>query len=141
MRPIWAEFSGRRAILVVGILLLAPLMRAGSTPLVSSDHHPQSPIASMHQPASLQYGTVVTETGLGIAADGIGLLGIREQPRCKATTKKGTRCKRNAKDGSEYCWQHQKLSDAERCRATTKAGKRCSRRVSKGSDYCWQHDR
>ena len=27
--------------------------------------------------------------------------------RCNATTKKGTRCKRNASSGSRYCWQHQ----------------------------------
>lgn len=26
--------------------------------------------------------------------------------RCQATTKKGAQCKRNAKAGSRYCWQH-----------------------------------
>ena len=26
--------------------------------------------------------------------------------RCQATTKKGTQCKRKAKSGSRYCWQH-----------------------------------
>jgi micrococcal nuclease len=26
--------------------------------------------------------------------------------RCQATTKKGAQCKRNAKQGSNYCWQH-----------------------------------
>ena len=26
--------------------------------------------------------------------------------RCQAITKKGTQCKRNAKIGSKYCWQH-----------------------------------
>lgn len=26
--------------------------------------------------------------------------------QCAATTKKGTRCKRKAKAGSKYCWQH-----------------------------------
>ena len=26
--------------------------------------------------------------------------------RCNATTKKGTRCKRNASTGSRFCWQH-----------------------------------
>lgn len=26
--------------------------------------------------------------------------------RCQATTKKGTQCKRNARAGSKYCWQH-----------------------------------
>lgn len=28
--------------------------------------------------------------------------------RCIAITKKGTQCKRNAKPGSDYCWQHSK---------------------------------
>ncbi len=28
--------------------------------------------------------------------------------RCAATTKDGTRCKRNADKGSIYCWQHKK---------------------------------
>ena len=27
--------------------------------------------------------------------------------RCLATTKRGTQCKRNAANGSCYCWQHQ----------------------------------
>lgn len=27
--------------------------------------------------------------------------------RCAAITQKGTQCKRNAKAGSKYCWQHQ----------------------------------
>lgn len=26
--------------------------------------------------------------------------------RCQAITKKGTQCKRSAKPGSKYCWQH-----------------------------------
>lgn len=26
--------------------------------------------------------------------------------QCKAITKKGTQCKRQAAEGSEYCWQH-----------------------------------
>jgi len=26
--------------------------------------------------------------------------------RCQATTQKGSQCKRNAKAGSRYCWQH-----------------------------------
>ena len=28
--------------------------------------------------------------------------------RCAATTRKGTRCSRNAQPGSNYCWQHQR---------------------------------
>lgn len=26
--------------------------------------------------------------------------------QCQATTKKGSRCSRRAKDGTRYCWQH-----------------------------------
>ena len=33
--------------------------------------------------------------------------GTKTSGRCQATTKKGTQCKRNAKAGSNYCWQHQ----------------------------------
>ena len=29
-----------------------------------------------------------------------------ESWRCHATTKMGTRCKRNAQSGGQYCWQH-----------------------------------
>ena len=28
--------------------------------------------------------------------------------QCAATTKKGTQCKRKAKSGSKFCWQHDK---------------------------------
>ncbi len=28
--------------------------------------------------------------------------------QCKAITKKGTQCSRNAQEGSDYCWQHSK---------------------------------
>lgn len=28
--------------------------------------------------------------------------------QCQATTKKGAQCKRKAKAGSKYCWQHEK---------------------------------
>ena len=31
---------------------------------------------------------------------------ISNKIRCSATTKAGTRCKRNASEGSIYCWQH-----------------------------------
>lgn len=47
---------------------------------------------------------------------GSGISGIRGQGvertppagavRCQALTKKGTQCKRNARAGSSYCWQH-----------------------------------
>lgn len=33
---------------------------------------------------------------------------VSEMKQCAATTKSGTRCKRNAMTGSEYCWQHQR---------------------------------
>lgn len=34
--------------------------------------------------------------------------GYSSSKQCAATTKKGTRCKRNAEKGSIYCWQHKK---------------------------------
>lgn len=34
--------------------------------------------------------------------------GYSSSEQCAATTKKGTRCKRNAEKGSIYCWQHKK---------------------------------
>ncbi len=30
--------------------------------------------------------------------------------KCKAITQAGTQCKRTAKEGSDYCWQHQNYS-------------------------------
>lgn len=30
--------------------------------------------------------------------------------QCKAILKNGKRCSRNAKEGSDYCWQHQKIN-------------------------------
>lgn len=73
--------------------------------------------------------------------------------QCFATTKKGMRCSRRAKDGA-FCWQHRKDSQttsvstaqssssnaltSSQCMATTKKGMRCSRSVKSGR-YCWQH--
>lgn len=34
--------------------------------------------------------------------------GYSSSKQCTATTKNGTRCKRNAEKGSIYCWQHKK---------------------------------
>lgn len=31
-----------------------------------------------------------------------------EKKQCKGITQKGKRCKRNAEEGSDYCWQHSK---------------------------------
>ena len=63
------------------------------------------------------------------------------QSQCKATTKKGTQCSRQAKrDG--LCTQHWNIKyrpAAERCQATTRAGKQCNRKKLPGSSYCWQH--
>lgn len=71
---------------------------------------------------------------------------------CAAITKKGTRCKRPASPGSEYCWQHGGTTKAQRaagltaedvakmrCKARTKSGTQCKRTAQKGTDFCWQH--
>ena len=70
--------------------------------------------------------------------------GVSAQTQCKAITKKGTQCTREAiTDG--YCNQHYKMivedndsSSKNRCQATTKKGTQCTRRaVTQG--YCKQH--
>ncbi len=43
--------------------------------------------------------------------------------RCQAITAKGTQCSRNASEGSDYCWQHQKVSKSSEIKTTTKASK------------------
>ena len=75
--------------------------------------------------------------------------------QCSATTKKGSRCKRQAAAGASYCWQHGGKATAQRvpeairstaerqkqCKAITKDGERCELDASAGSEYCWQHQR
>lgn len=76
--------------------------------------------------------------------------------RCQAITKKGTQCKRNAKEGMKYCWQHvaskdhvkevvkeakakKGIKDDGTCMAQTQDGDRCKRKAAAGSNYCTQH--
>ncbi len=42
--------------------------------------------------------------------------------RCQATTKKGTQCKRQAQEGSVYCWQHVRMYEesSQPTKTTTK---------------------
>ena len=80
--------------------------------------------------------------------------------QCLATTKKGTQCKRQAAQGSQYCWQHGGKTKGQQstamgsttaapvdasaalggqCKAVTKSGTPCSRKAKPGSVFCWQH--
>lgn len=52
--------------------------------------------------ASLSTQTVTTESSYGVSSRSSS----SGDGQCMATTKKGTRCKRRAKAGSNYCWQH-----------------------------------
>ena len=65
-----------------------------------------------------------------------------QQPKpklCQATTKKGTRCKREAEPNSKFCDVHQaKDPKVKQCKAMTKNGSRCSR-AAKSDGYCTQH--
>ena len=62
-----------------------------------------------------------------------------QSKRCEATTKKGTRCKNNAVNNTNYCHVHQaKSPSVQQCKAKTKRGTRCSR-ASKTAGYCSQH--
>ncbi|HEU4333665.1 MAG TPA: thermonuclease family protein [Candidatus Eisenbacteria bacterium] len=42
----------------------------------------------------------------GIRGEGVERTRRAGTARCQALTKKGTQCKRNARAGSSYCWQH-----------------------------------
>jgi len=91
---------------------------------------------------------------------------IAYSAQCQAITKKGTQCKRQAADGSSFCWQHvgvpssiavEKAQDDDasktevsvstktsenksiRCQAITKKGTQCKRQAEAGSVFCWQH--
>ena len=62
-----------------------------------------------------------------------------KQKQCQATTKKGTRCKREAEPNSKFCDVHQaKDPKVKQCKAMTKSGSRCSR-AAKADGYCTQH--
>lgn len=100
---------------VVALLLLAPAAQAGDL------------AAGLKRCAAVtdSLQRLVCYDNLAKTADTAGVGGITtpqpavssytapEQPRpaavsgrCMATTKKGTQCSRNAKAGSNYCWQH-----------------------------------
>ena len=71
--------------------------------------------------------------------------------QCMGKTKAGTRCKREAAAGSNYCLGHadqakaadaakaNKLKDDGTCWAVTEAGTRCKHKKDGESDYCKQH--
>lgn len=106
-------------------------------------------------------GNVATTTSATVPAN------VNEN-RCKAITKAGAQCKRNARQGSKYCWQHEEQSvthatttnststvaktasttkgeaanvstERTQCTAMTKSGKRCTRKAQPNSSKCWQH--
>lgn len=53
------------------------------------------------------YSTGTSTTSTSRATTGSGYSTQQaDSGRCQATTKKGTQCKRAAKPGSMYCWQH-----------------------------------
>ena len=68
--------------------------------------------------------------------------------QCAGTTKDGTRCKREAAEGSKYCIGHanqakqsaqSKEKDNGQCWAITGAGTRCKHTKVGDTDYCAQH--
>jgi hypothetical protein len=89
---------------------------------------------------SLLPGVMLTQHGSSADDNACGTGDIQQETtRCKAITKKGTQCKRNAKEGKEYCWQHEKVPADERCKAITKKGTQCSRKAKSANGYCTQH--
>ena len=69
--------------------------------------------------------------------------------QCAALTQEGAQCKRNAAEGSKFCWQHARMKGVEqadhsvtadaRCQAKTLEGEQCKRKAVDGSKFCAQH--
>jgi hypothetical protein len=64
-------------------------------------------------------------------------LSAQDKPKCTATTKAGTQCKRNASPGAQYCKQHDPATP--KCGAITKAGTPCKVSVKVAGDKCHNH--
>ncbi len=73
-----------------------------------------------------------------IAAVAVAFGAIAAQ--CTAKTQDGARCKREAVEGTKYCWQHSG-TNVVRCAATTSDGTQCKRKAEPGRKYCWQHSK
>lgn len=54
--------------------------------------------------------------------------------RCRAITQAGTQCKRNAKEGSIYCWQHQEF-DKEKEKISKSKDSRTIHTGPRGGQY------
>ena len=65
------------------------------------------------------------------------MAGVAAAAQCEGKTLKGERCKREAAEGSKYCWQHAKA--VAQCAAVTEDGKKCTRKTEPGKKFCWQH--
>lgn len=61
----------------------------------------------------------------------------QDKLKCKATTKTGAQCKRNAPEGSQHCKQHN--PSTPKCGAKTKAGTPCKVSVKNVGDKCHNH--
>lgn len=59
--------------------------------------------------------------------------------RCVEITAEGRRCARDAKPGSELCFQHG-LADHARCVALNSRGRRCGKTALPGEDRCAWHE-
>lgn len=70
-----------------------------------------SPCSRCNPPTEVSEEKGSTEKKDAVKKDGQTQEKVQKQQtstsgRCQATTKKGTQCKRKAKAGSSYCWQH-----------------------------------
>lgn len=72
-----------------------------------------------------------------------------EKKKCCGKTVKGTECKKNALEGSDYCKTHMPASDSsdegesegpKLCCGKTSKGQNCKKRAASGSDYCKTHE-
>lgn len=59
----------------------------------------------------------------------------QEKKKCTAITKSGTQCSRNAEDGSDYCWQHNKTQVKETTKSSYNSSDKTIYTGPRGGQY------
>lgn len=99
------------ALLIFSIMLIAPDLEAGQCQATTKKGTQCKRQAAAGSSYCWQHGgsstpSRSTEMTKDTTARKISPSNEVTSTRCQATTKKGTQCKRNAKAGSKFCWQH-----------------------------------
>lgn len=61
----------------------------------------------------------------------------QDKTKCHGKTQAGKECSRNAKQGKEFCFQHNPAGN--HCGVTTKSGAPCKVAVKNAGDKCFHH--